>query len=169
MILLNEIDYTLPQVLVYNECLMRSRYSYDYVMFLDVDEFIHLNATTMGRKGPVSLPVFLRHIFPKRTASLEFVAYAYPKNCPATTVGGFMARHKIRDENILKHHIKIMVRPKYVKEVFVHFVIAVDDGWQEKLRVREEAAFLKHIVWIPPYRADCRAYVYEDTGKRPGE
>lgn len=43
---------------------MRSRYSYDYVMFLDVDEFIHLNATTMGREDPVSLPAFLRYTFP---------------------------------------------------------------------------------------------------------
>ena len=157
------------QVLVYNECLMRSRYSYDYVMLLDVDEFIYLNATTMGRKVPVSLPSFLRHTFPRKTATLEFVTYGYPKNCPASTVSAFTERHKLRDRDIIKHHVKLMVRPKHVQEVFVHFVIAVDEGWQEKLRVKEEAAFLKHIVWYPPFYTNCRAYVYEDTGLGPGE
>ena len=159
----------LLQVLAYNECLMRSRYSYDYVMFLDVDEFIYLNATTMGRKGPVSLPSFLRHTFPRRTASLELVTYAYPKNCPASTVSAFAERHKLRDRDIIKHHVKVVARPKHVQEVFVHFVIAVDEGWQEKLRVKEEAAFLKHIIWFPPFYTNCRAYVYEDTGLSPGE
>ena len=155
---------------MYNECLMRSRYSYDYVMFLDVDEFIYLNATTMGRKGPVSLPAFLRHTFPRKTASLEFNTFGYPKNCPASTVGAFPERHKLRDKNVVKHHVKVIVRPKHVQEVFVHFIIAaVDDGWQDKLRVKEELAFLKHIVWIPPLYVNCRIYVYEDTGLSPGE
>lgn len=154
---------------MYNECLMRSRYSYDYTIFLDVDEFIYINATTMGRKGPVSLPVFLRHTMPKRTASLELVTYAYPKNCPATTLGSFVERHKIRDKHMPKHHVKVIARPKHVRELFVHFVISVEEGWQDKLRVNEESAFLKHIVWLSPYYANCRAYVYEDTGKAPGE
>lgn len=165
----NNVALLLLQVLAYNECLVRSRYSYDYVMFLDVDEFIYLNATTMGRKAPVSLPAFLRHTFPRRTASLELITYAYPKNCPASTVSAFAERHKLRDRSLIKHHVKLMVRPKHVQEVFVHFVIAVDDGWQEKLRVKEESAFLKHIIWFPPFYTNCRAYVYEDTGLNPGE
>ena len=51
---------------MYNECLMRNRYSYDYAIFFDVDEFISINATSMGRKGPVSLPAYLRSTFPAK-------------------------------------------------------------------------------------------------------
>jgi hypothetical protein len=102
-------------------------------------------------------------------ASLEFAAYAYPKNCPASTTGSFFERHKIRDKNVLKHHIKVVVKPKFVTEVFVHFVIAAADGWEIKHVVPVESAFLKHIVWLSPIHAVCRAYVYEDTGISPGE
>ncbi len=102
-------------------------------------------------------------------ASLEFAAYAYPKNCPATTTGSFFERHRIRDKNALKHHIKVVVKPKFVTEVFVHFVIAAADGWEIKHVVPVESAFLKHIVWLSPIHAVCRAYVYEDTGLPPGE
>ncbi|BDA44744.1 hypothetical protein COCOBI_06-2220 [Coccomyxa sp. Obi] len=157
------------QVLMYNECLMRSKYAYDYAVLFDVDEFIYINTTTLGRKGPVPLPQFLRATFPSKVASLEFSAYAYPKNCPATTTGSFFERHKIRDKNVLKHHIKVVVKPKFVTEVFVHFVIAVVDGWEVKHVVPLESAFLKHIVWLSPIHAVCRAYVYEDTGLAPGE
>jgi len=110
-----------------------------------------------------------RYTFPKKTAALELTTYAYPKNCPASSVGGFVERHKLRDKNVIGHHVKLIVRPKAVQEIFVHFLISVENGWQEKLRVRQEAAFLKHIVWIPPFYANCRAYVYEDTGLAPGE
>ena len=157
------------QVLMYNECMMRSRYSHDFVMFLDVDEFISINATALGRQAPVSLPAFLRQTFPKRTASLELVTYGYPRNCPASTSGSFVERHKIRDREVIKHHVKVVVRPQAVREVFVHFVVAVEEGWHQKLRVREDAAFLKHLVWLPPAYANCRSYVYEDTGKSPGD
>ncbi len=70
---------------------------------------------------------------------------------------------------MLKHHIKAVVKPKFVTEVFVHFVIAVVDGWEVKHVVPVESAFLKHVVWLSPIHAVCRAYVYEDTGLAPGE
>lgn len=57
---------------MYNECLMRSKYAYDYAVLFDVDEFIYINTTTMGRKGPVPLPQFLRATFPSKV-------------CPCTT------------------------------------------------------------------------------------
>lgn len=103
-----------------------------------------------------------------QVASLEFAAYAYPKNCPATTTGSFFERHRIRENVPLKHHVKPIVRPKHVTEVFVHFVIAVTDGWENKHVVPVEKAFLKHVVWLSPENAVCRAYVYDDTGVAPG-
>lgn len=98
---------------------------------------------------------------------MELPAYAYPKNCPAQTTGSFFERHRIRDKNVLKYHVKVALRPKFVTEVFVHFVIAVADGWEDKHIVPTESAFLKHIVWIAPKYAHCKAYVYEDTGLPP--
>jgi hypothetical protein len=152
---------------MYNECLMRTRYTFDYVLFFDVDEFISINATTMGRKGPVSLQAFLRNTFPAKVASLELPAFAYPKNCPASTTGSFFGRHRIRDKAALKYHVKVAVKPKFVTEVFVHFVIAVADGWDPKEVLPSDTAFLKHIVWLAPKYAHCTAYVYEDTGLPP--
>ena len=59
------------QVIMYNECLMRSKYAYDYAILFDVDEFISINQTTMGRKLPVPLPQFLRQTFPSKVCPLS--------------------------------------------------------------------------------------------------
>ncbi len=66
-------------MLMYNECLMRSKYAYDYAVLFDVDEFIYINTTTLGRKGPVPLPQFLRATFPSKVhAPLQHVQSMFP-------------------------------------------------------------------------------------------
>jgi hypothetical protein len=84
------------QVLAFNDCVMRTRYTHDYAMLFDVDEFLYINATTFGRASTVPLAEFFRETFPHQAASLEFVSWGYPRNCPAQTVGNFFDRHKYR-------------------------------------------------------------------------
>ena len=155
---------------MYNDCLMRTRYEYDYAVLFDVDEFIYINRTTLGKKGLLQLADYFEHAFPKMTASLEFASWHYPANCPATTVGTFFQKHKLRDQvHITGKNGKIVVRPKYAVEAFVHFVIGTTEGWAEKKLVPTESAFLKHIVWMNPAHVHCNNYVHEDSGLHPGD
>ena len=63
------------QAIAYNDCIMRTRYTHDYALQFDVDEYLAINATALGRTGKVLLPEYLEEAFPKQTASLEFMSW----------------------------------------------------------------------------------------------
>ena len=84
------------QVISFNDCVVRTRYTHDYALLFYVDEFLYINATAFGRTGMVPLADWLDGTFPEQTASLEFVSWQYPRNCPALAVGSFFERHKYR-------------------------------------------------------------------------
>ena len=154
---------------MYNECVMRARYEYDYAMLFDVDEFLYINTTALGL-GVRLLPDFLDRELPPKVASLEFGSWHYPKNCPVTTIGSLFQRHKLRDAGYLSaKNGKIIVRPRHADEVFVHFVVGVAEGWAQKLFVPVEKAFVKHIVWMHPAHVHCNDYVHEDSGLHPAD
>lgn len=73
---LTEPGWGCVQVLAYNECLMRSKYAYDFAILFDVDEFIYMNTTALGVKGPMPLPKFLRQTFPPKVLTLS-IAWGY--------------------------------------------------------------------------------------------
>ncbi len=153
---------------MYNDCVMRTRHTHDYAVLFDVDEFLYVNASAGGHGGMVQLPDFLNAAFPPKVAALEFVTWHYPANCPVTSVGTFFHRHKLRDPvHITGKNGKIIVRPKYVDEVYVHFPVVWAADWEQKLLIEPERAFVKHIVWMQPKNVHCTNYVHEDTGIAP--
>ena len=156
------------QVIMYNDCIMRARYTHEYALLFDVDEFLYVNSTGAGRSGMVQLPYYLDATFPPKVATLEFMTWHYPENCPATSVGTFFQRHKLRDmQPITGKNGKIIVRTKYVLEAYVHFAVHWAAGWEQKLMLTADQAFLKHIVWMHPAYVHCTNYVHEDTGIMP--
>ena len=157
------------QVLSFNDCVMRTKHTHKYALLFDVDEFLYVNATAFGTPGMmVELPIYLDHTFNDTLASLEFVSWQYPKNCPATIVGSFFERHKFRELQALrKKNGKVIVRPRHVLEVYVHFAVSWEDGWQQKKVVTTDTAFVKHIIWKQAYYVRCSDYVHEDTDEHP--
>ncbi len=69
------------QVLAYNECLLRSKYAYDFAVLFDVDEFIYMNTTALGIKGPIPLPKFLRQTFPPKVRTLSALYQSKDVSC----------------------------------------------------------------------------------------
>ena len=63
------------QVIAYNDCLMRTRYTHDYALQFDVDEYLYINGTALGQTGKALLPEYLEEAFPKQTVSLEFMSW----------------------------------------------------------------------------------------------
>jgi hypothetical protein len=52
-------------------------------------------------------------------------------------------------------------------ETYVHHVVIYPKGWEQKLKVQLDVAFVKHITWNGIAWAHCADLVHEDTGQTP--
>lgn len=68
--------------------------------------------------------------------------------------------------NIYKHG-KVILRPKYVMETYVHHAVLHAKGWEQKQKVDTNLAVLKHITWLELKDVRCADLVHEDTDAHP--
>ena len=75
-----DLGWYYGQLLVYNDCIYRSRRAYDYVLVIDQDEFLH---SPSGAASPGWLPPLLGKLFAAGTptASVAFATALYPVRC----------------------------------------------------------------------------------------
>jgi hypothetical protein len=116
------------QSLHQNDCLFRYRYEYDYLLFLDIDEFLVLNSSL---RGAPFLDQVLSNMLEVNQAGALFCRWHYSKAC---TVGDDETHKAIKSGN---HHFgffdhrkrgpspdcfygKVALRPRFVKVMWVH-------------------------------------------------
>ena len=68
---------------------------------------------------------------------------------------------------LLKKNGKIIVRPRYVMETYVHHVVVYAKGWAQKMKLETSVAFVKHITWLQNAYVRCAELVHEDTDRNP--
>ncbi|CAL8469654.1 g9195 [Coccomyxa elongata] len=171
------------QWLIYNDCAFRWRHYYDYLLFVDRDEFVHF----VGKQPhEVNLAVEMAARFQPTTASISFFGALYPVRCltkriqvlgahgsadgksPLSGIGNLFtqvyegydlwAKDKVQP-NFLNcstayHgpnagracHPKSVIRPLAIKDMNVHFLAGVQEGFDEQpVAVDPQTAFLKHL------------------------
>ncbi|KAK9862699.1 hypothetical protein WJX84_006229 [Apatococcus fuscideae] len=89
------------QVTMLNECLYRLKYSFDYILMTDIDEFLWLNPNKTQHAA--SLPLFLDTVLPEMTTAAIFVTRAYPTNCQpeAASNASVYSQHVMRENRPL--------------------------------------------------------------------
>ena len=125
----------------YSECVARQRYRHDYLMFIDVDELLHIR--DQGPEQP--LEAFLDAQMPKQASVMSILRFMYPKRCCQHTAAGAIDYTTCTKRDELDHHVgKSIVRPALVKGMSTHQATAVQAGTQW-FQPPPEQILLKHV------------------------
>ena len=151
-----EMRYLFSQLTMYNECVYRFRYSFKYIMVIDIDEYIHLSLPPHQAMQP-ALPSFLEQTMPEHVSAMLLLIWPYPVQCqpPSPQFDSIVASSILREATAqlpglydyvgwINGRNKMIIRPRGVLELCVHRICTVADGWEKQILILPDKAFVKH-------------------------
>lgn len=132
------------QATVHSLCIYSLRYTYDYIVLVDTDEYLWFE------KPNASLVAFLDRSLPPAVASARFANWYFPACFSNNT--SVVDQYTTADGQPELHDSagKCVVRPLGVKNFYVHKVYEPATGFEEAYNVPVEQAFVKH------FRNNCK-------------
>ena len=150
-----ELRYLFSQITMYNECVYRFRYVYDYLLVIDTDEYVHIAMPQYQPLQP-ALPAFLADNMPEHVAAMLLLMWAYPLQCqPQSATGTLVDRSRLREASAqmpglydyvswINGRNKMIIRPAGVLELCVHRICTVADDWDKQVLLPQDKAYVKH-------------------------
>ena len=156
------LRYYHGQTTALNDCIVRNRYLFEFVIISDPDEVIRI-----GQGPSMDLAALLDHHFPPKFSSLAVPRYNFPSQCCQRRLGD---QSKDSEDSsveyfdscklhIMKDHDfgKNIVRPDLVEAVSQHVTILHRQNVEERAFLEPDVAHLVHVKsdvgWGIP--ADC--------------
>ena len=129
------------QFAMMHACWYMQRYAYDFVLYVDTDEYVWLESSVMGRPKP--LLAWLGTV-PAKAATVTLHRFTYPPACqPSGAHAPMVERAVVRQEDAHQHS-KMLVRPRDLLLATNHVPVDVRDGFEESYDAVDEVR-LKHI------------------------
>ena len=161
--------YFHAQTTALNDCLARNRYSFAFVVTLDVDEVIRI------QRGPrFDLRLFLKQHFLPGASSMVIARYLFPLKCcnnhfePETLESEESSADFFYSctKYIMKDHDfgKTVVRPELVESITQHRVLKALPGFETSISLHPNYAHLAHVKgeagWdIPQFCEEAKGWL----------
>lgn len=133
--------YYFGQYAMMHACWYKQRHAYDFIMYVDTDEFIWLEAAAMT--APKPLHALLARL-PDTTAALHMWRWTYPPSCqPGDSSVPLVQRAVL---HVPEHHFlpKVILRPRDVRNGTNHWPQVVREGMRKSVEMPDRAK-IKHL------------------------
>ena len=134
-------SYYFGQFAMMHACWFRQRHAYDFVMDLDTDEYIWLEAGMMSQPKPAHA---LLDSVPGDAAAVTLGRFVYPPKCQPTNKSVPLVRRAIMRQPLADWQGKFILRPRDVVIATNHKTVKVREGMQMSVDLSRSAK-IKHL------------------------
>jgi hypothetical protein len=134
--------YYFGQYAMMHACWHKQRHAYDFILYVDTDEYVWLEASAMAAPRP--LQALLAHL-PDDAAALHMWRWTYPPSCqPANNSSIPLVQRAVLHLDHPHNLPKVVLRPRDVRNATNHWPLGVREGMRESVEMPDKAK-IKHL------------------------